>query len=97
MEGSTTLKSYLEQNHSFLKNVVSFSPEDLLERITEFDLYDIKHEDKQIIEKIIEHINSTNTMPIWWSEQESSYLKKISSHKNRAPYFITFFNIFNEQ
>tara|TARA_B110000008_G_scaffold279158_1_gene325176 strand:+ start:6207 stop:7349 length:1143 start_codon:yes stop_codon:yes gene_type:complete len=88
MEGSTTLKSYLEQNHSFLKNVVSFSPEDLLERITEFDLYDIKHEDKQIIEKIIEHINSTNTMPIWWSEQESSYLKKISSHEQTIKYLI---------
>ena len=51
MEGTTTLKSYLEQNHSFLKNVLSFSSEDLLERIKGFESYSLDSEDKKIIEK----------------------------------------------
>ena len=88
MEGTETLKSYLEQNHSFLKNVKSLSFENLLERIVGFETYNLDSEDKKIVRKIVFQMESTGSLPSWWSEQESSYLSKISSKEKSIKYVI---------
>ena len=85
---SENLKSFYGQHNTFLKNNLLFSYKDLLERINEFELYNLDSSDKKIIEKIVKEINLNNSLPIWWSEQESSYLRRISSHENTIKYVI---------
>jgi hypothetical protein len=85
---SENLKSFYGQHNTFLKNNLLFSYKDLLERINGFELDNLDSSNKKIIEKIIKEINLNNSLPIWWSEQESSYLNKISSKEKSIRYLI---------
>ena len=85
---SENLKSFYGQHNTFLKNNLLFSYKDLLERINGFELDNLDSSNKKIIEKIIKEINLNNSLPIWWSEQESSYLNKISSKEKSIKYLI---------
>lgn len=85
---SATLKSFYGQHNTFLKNNLLFSHNDLLDRIDGFELDKLDPSNKEIIEKIVMDINLNNSLPFWWSEQESSYLNKISSKEKSIKYLI---------
>ena len=82
------LKSFLGQDTSFLKGDSSFSFDDLLNTFDAFESLHLDSDDRKIIEKIILEIKSTNTFPIWWSEQESTYISKISNKEKSIRYII---------
>ena len=82
-----TLKSF-SSTHTFLKNNLVFSAKDLLARISGFETYNLDSNDKKIVEKIIQDIHLKNLLPVWWSEQESSYISRISSYEKTIKYLI---------
>ena len=60
----TTFKSFIGQNVKFLENNVSFSCEDLLDKIDGFESYKLDSDDKKIIKKILLEIKSANTFSL---------------------------------
>jgi len=83
-----TLKSFLGQKKTFLSTSTSFSFTDLLDRINGYEPLLLDPEDKIIIEKLVNEIKSTSSFPIWWSEQESTYISKISNKEKLINYII---------
>ena len=85
---SENLKSFYGQQNIFLKNNLLFSTNDLLEKISGFENDNLDPSNKKIIENIFKEASLNNSLPIWWSEQESSYLSKISSREKTIKYLI---------
>jgi len=82
------LKSFLGQATTFLSGTSLFSLVDLFNIFDEFESLHLDSDDRKIIEKIILETKSTNSFPTWWSEQESSYLSKISNKEKAIRYII---------
>ena len=82
------LKSFLGQNSSFLRGSSALLIEDIENILDEFEFVHLDSDDRKIIEKIIFEIKSTKSFPIWWSEQESTYLSKISNKEKSIHYII---------
>ena len=82
------LRSFLGQKFKFIKNSVFYSYEVLLDKIKEFENVELDSEDKIIINKIIHEMQLVKSFPSWWSEQESTYISKISSLDKIVKYLI---------
>jgi pyruvate-formate lyase-activating enzyme len=77
-----------EKKHTFLKGASSFSVDQIVKHLENFESCGLLEQDKEIARKLYEEIKSKDELPDWWTPQESTYLEKVSDPQASVRYIV---------